>query len=116
MKYIGLLLFLLLSTATFAQHSGTLRGSVLDAATYNEPLMMASVQLKNSDFKTQTNFSGNFELPAIPEGNYILRISFLGYDAIEQEVNIDADETLVVQHILSPKVLPSIALFSADVE
>jgi len=78
-----MLILLCYSTLTFSQISGV----VLDGET-NKPLALANVYLKNTQYGTTTDKQGNFNLPSIIDGNYILVISFMGYKKLETPVLI----------------------------
>lgn len=84
--------FLLLATVQFAvgQESYTISGTLSDQ-TDGETLIGANVmlQLENGEFisGTSTNVYGFYSLTA-PSGNYILVASYLGYESIQEEVNL----------------------------
>jgi len=89
----------------FAQEEGAIKGTVYDMEMNNEPLLFADVQIKDTKFKTQTNFRGNFEISNIEPGNYILKITFLGYEAHEIPVQVTASNTLQITQGLQAKTL-----------
>lgn len=91
-----------------AQSNGVLSGKVLDAEIYNEPLLMASLSLKGTPWKAQTNFNGNFEITEVTPGRYTLQISFLGYETVEVPVEIKDGERLDVLQSLKAKSLPAL--------
>ena len=62
--------------------------------TNNANLAGATVKLKGKANATATNANGQFEFKNLPAGNYILSVSFLGYVAQEQTVNLQANATL----------------------
>lgn len=103
-----LFFFLVLCSITFtqAQDSGSISGKILDGETYNEPLLMASIGLKNTTWSTQTNFNGNFELQNVPAGDYILQVDFLGYERLEIAVQVINNEQLVILETMSAKSIP----------
>jgi len=72
MKHILFILSFTVFSIGSAQTSGVLSGKILDAELYNEPLLMASLTLKNTSWKAQTNFNGNFEITAVAPGKYTL--------------------------------------------
>lgn len=75
MKNVFALAFFLLSLVAFSQ-SVVIRGLVKDAVT-NEPIIAASIGVKNSGLGTISNEEGNFQLTA-PKSVDIL-ITYLGY-------------------------------------
>jgi len=94
MKHLLLVLFLLITAAVGAQEIGTIRGNITDAAIGSEPLMMASVSLKDTAWNTRTNFNGNFVFTDVPAGEYTLQVRFLGYTSLEKKIII-TDKALV---------------------
>ena len=65
----------------------TIRGRIVDGSS-QEPLDFVNVALiKDADVVPTAGVvsdeNGRFELPRIPNGNYLLRISFVGYNTIE---------------------------------
>lgn len=106
MKKLLFVLSLCAFSFTYAQYSGIVSGKILDAAAYNEPLLMASVSLKGTDWSTQTNFNGNFELPNIPVGDYVLQVDFLGYDRLEVPLKVINGERTAILESLDAKAIP----------
>lgn len=106
MKKFLFVLSLCALSFTYAQNAGIVSGKILDAAAYNEPLLMASVSLKGTDWSTQTNFNGNFELPNIPEGDYVLQVDFLGYDHLEIPLKVFNGERTAILETLDAKSIP----------
>ncbi|MBT9186786.1 carboxypeptidase-like regulatory domain-containing protein [Zobellia russellii] len=89
----------------FAQDEGAIRGTIYDLEMNNEPLLFADVQIKDTKFKTQTNFRGNFEISNVEPGNYILKVTFLGYESHEIPVEVTAHNTVEVTQGLQAKTL-----------
>jgi CarboxypepD_reg-like domain len=53
------------------------------------------IELLNTKIKTSSDTIGNFTLPNIPEGNYTMRVSFLGEGHIDfTDVTVKCDSTL----------------------
>ena len=59
----------------------------------NEVLQDISISIKNTQYGTVSNRNGFFSL-RIPEGNYTLLISFLGYKKIEKAISLKAGNIL----------------------
>ncbi len=88
MKKVLLVVALLTCFGVFAQQNVSLKGTIVDLESANEPLLLADVQLKNTEWKAQTNFNGNFELVGVIPGTYTLRVSYLGYETKELVVEV----------------------------
>lgn len=103
MKNFVLLLSLLFASLLFSQQQGSVVGTILDKEMNNEPLLFANVQLKNTSKSIQTNFHGNFEIHDIKTGDYILVVSYLGYETLEIPISIEKNKTTQVLNELEAK-------------
>lgn len=106
MKKVIFCLLMLIASFSYAQTAGTVSGKILDSEMYNEPLLMATVTIKNTDWTTQTNFNGNFEITDIPSGAYVLEISFLGYENVALPIEIKAGEKTEIYQSVKARSLP----------
>lgn len=68
-------------------YRGTLVGTVVDAET-NEGLPGAHVVLVGLGIGTATNPAGYFALPGLPAGSYRVRVSYIGYRTVEEELSV----------------------------
>ncbi|WP_456438936.1 TonB-dependent receptor [Psychroserpens sp.] len=91
MKHIFFSIFLIFSSYVIAQETYTVRGTVKDLKN-GETLFGASVFLKGTTNGSMTNEYGFFSITA-PKGNYTLVISYLGYEEISKEINLNVDIT-----------------------
>nr|AIF26855.1 hypothetical protein [uncultured bacterium fosmid pJB135F11] len=87
----GLLLLWLCAGLCMAQKI-VVSGSVIDAVT-TESLPGATVVLLQPKDSTQvtgaaTDLDGNFSLPAVKSGNYIFRVSFVGYQPVYKDLKL----------------------------
>lgn len=74
----------------------TIRGKVVDGAT-SKPLDFVNIALlKDVDGAPTSGVvsdeKGNFELPKVPNGKYILKVSFVGYNTIELPLKVSDKE------------------------
>ncbi|MFB6247220.1 MAG: TonB-dependent receptor domain-containing protein [Salinibacter sp.] len=93
---------LLLAVPMLAQGQGTgvVEGEVLDAET-GDPLSGANVKVVGTQRGTTTNADGRFTLSVAP-GRLTVRVSFVGYAAVQREVAVEAGETATVTVRLQP--------------
>lgn len=105
MKKVFFFLFSIACTFSYAQETGVVKGKILDGELFNEPLLMASVTLKNTDIHTNTNFNGNFELEHIQPGTYHLVVQFLGYEPMELPITVEAGAQTDIFETLHAKTL-----------
>jgi iron complex outermembrane receptor protein len=88
MKKLFFAAFAMLPAFLFAQFK--ISGSVKDKKT-NELLPMALVSLLNTNYKTVTDYNGNFMFDNLPAGNYNLEIKILSYQVFNQTITLNAD-------------------------
>ena len=105
MRILFFVMIALVTTFTYAQSTGSIRGKILDNEMFSEPLLMATVSLKNTDLSDQTNFNGNFEITNVEPGNYTLAINFLGYEGLEIPVEIKEGQEVEILESLKAKTL-----------
>lgn len=72
--------------------AGTVRGKVTDAKT-RQPMQFVNISVRKSDSSVPlkgivTDETGNFNIVKLPEGNYILSISFIGYKTVEKNFTL----------------------------
>ncbi|MGB7393603.1 MAG: carboxypeptidase-like regulatory domain-containing protein [Pricia sp.] len=115
MKNLLWVALLLVSTAGLCQSHGSVFGSVLDREMNEEPLMFANVELQNTEWHTQTNLSGNFEIVGVTPGNYTLAISFSGYQTKTVPIKVEENNTVDVLESLSAKAI-DVGAFTESVD
>lgn len=86
------LIICLSSNDALAQGRGVVKGVVSDSQS-KEPLVFASVGVEGTSFGTTADDEGKFSI-ALPAGNYQISFSYLGYNTIVKEVELNSDQTL----------------------
>ncbi|AEM72084.1 TonB-dependent receptor plug [Allomuricauda ruestringensis DSM 13258] len=74
----------------FAYTQNTLSGKILDAET-GEPLEQVSVYIPQLENGTVTDQNGNYSLKNLPEGNYKLVISYIGFETYSTSIEINSE-------------------------
>ncbi len=92
---LGLLIFLVANTLMLSAQSTTIKGIVSD--TLQQPLTGATVVLLQQSDSVMTSFSitaddGDFTLSDINAGDYILQITFLGYQNYSQPFTLKVNK------------------------
>ena len=105
MKNLLLLLCLFSLVRLSAQSGGIVKGTITDMEMGGEPLMFAQVSLEDTAWHTETNFHGNFELPHIIPGSYVLKIESLGYETLTVSVEVTANNIVQVDKGLHAKTI-----------
>ena len=99
MQKIVVLFIFLFSSLVFCQTAFEISGEVSDSE--NEKISVGDVLLfssgKDSLVKYTTILEGKFFLPSIPEGKYRLKISCLGYESQEKELEVNKNISLQIE-------------------
>src|SRR3990170_2638543 len=96
-----LLTFLLFSSFTLAQ--GTISGKVTD--TKGVPIVGANVFVIGTTMGSATDINGNYAVEKVPEGNYTLRVTVIGYRESKAELEVTAGKTTTRNFTLAVDIL-----------
>ncbi|MFY0598935.1 MAG: TonB-dependent receptor [Cyclobacteriaceae bacterium] len=110
MKRNIFLLTLVLSYASFAQENFTISGYVKDGNT-GEDLIGATVEIKELGAGNITNVYGFYSV-SIPKGTYTVAVSFIGFTAFEQRVELNSDLSINVELSTDTEVLQEVVVSS----
>lgn len=92
MRYGFLFSFLLLFTASINAQF-TVNGTVTNDA--GERLELASVFVEGStEYGAVTDGSGYFEIVGLPKGEYVIKCTYVGYEAVSQTIMVDRNREL----------------------
>jgi len=81
------LLLLLFSLSISAQNTAELIGTVTNKVTH-QPLIGADVYIKELNKGASTDARGQYRLAHLPEGNYTVWFSFLGYQTFGKKISV----------------------------
>src|SRR5438105_1282774 len=98
-----LFFFAVLCSSSFAQ-TGDIRGFVYEKET-SEPSPYCSVYLKGTTFGAQTNLDGFFSISRIPQGDYTLMVTAIGYDTIAQPITIKSGDLITKKFFQEKSVI-----------
>jgi outer membrane receptor protein involved in Fe transport len=99
MKFKLFFISLLFTALSFAQNKGTITGVITDKDMNNAPIAFANAVIKGTSIGTTTDEKGKYSFKVDP-GNYVLVLSFIGYESFEIPVTVKANETLTVNKAL----------------
>lgn len=91
-------LFLILTIGFIQVHSlgqPTLIGSVTDAET-SLPLAGAHILIENTFIATISSSSGLFMITGLKQGEYLIKVSYIGYETFSSSLKINKDTTLEI--------------------
>ena len=91
---------------TFGQDGLTISGKIIDKVS-GQDLSGANVFETTTEEGTSTNVEGEYSL-LLPEGNYKLKVSYIGYNSIEREVYLNKNITIDFQLEPDPIAMRSI--------
>ena len=94
--------FLLLAATAINAQTGNIKGRVLD----NNNLSLPGASVYSEDFSigTITDVNGKYDITGVTPGEYVLKVSYIGFEAIEEKVTVTAGKTVVVNFTLNPGV------------
>ena len=92
----------LISVFSFGQ--GVMRGVITDSVS-NSALVGANIYFMGTSIGASTNLEGEYVIKNIPEGNYTVKVSYIGYVSKETEVTIQPNKSTLLDVTLVPDVL-----------
>ncbi|MHB1688673.1 MAG: TonB-dependent receptor [Ignavibacteriaceae bacterium] len=90
-SFLIILFFFIINNISFAQ--STLSGKITDSKD-NSPLSGASVYIPDIKIGAVSKADGTYEIKDIPNGTYLLEVSYLGYLSQSKEMTINNDKTV----------------------
>ncbi len=89
---------------SYAAGFGTVKGVVVDKAT-GEPLVGANVVVLNTSLGSAADIDGLITIYNVPEGQQTLKISYIGYQTITEEVKVSENSVIQKEFRLSPQAI-----------
>lgn len=99
-KLILLSALVLSSFSAVYSQQGTIRGFVYEKET-GEPAMFTSVYLMGTTYGSFTDVNGYFTISKIPEGDYSLVITYLGFDTLRENLTMKGSNVLSKKYYLT---------------
>lgn len=84
--------------------TGTIRGKVTEAGRQSA-LPFANVSLQGTTLGAATNSNGDFVIRNIPQGEYTLKATYIGYQNFSQVIQVNANETAEIDIQLKENAL-----------
>jgi len=79
---------------------GVVRGFVYEKES-GEPALFTSVYLKGTTYGAATDVNGYFTISKIPDGNYTLVVTYLGFDTLREHISIKGETVLTKKYYLT---------------
>jgi len=86
------IIFLLLAQSSWLKAQFFIIGKITDAES-SKTLSGTTISLANTSRGTTTNSQGFYELKNLKSGNYVLKISYLGFTKITKTIDVQKNET-----------------------
>lgn len=93
-----LISMMLISTSSYAQGKGNLRGVVKDGS--GEVLPGAAIVVKGTTLGTATDMNGGYILQGIPAGEPEIEVNYLGYSPVVKKILIEDGKTVLLDFTL----------------
>ncbi len=88
-------IFVMFGASAFAA-TGTIAGNILDKTT-GEPLPGANLMLEGTSYGSATDRGGSFRIANVPDGDYTLIVSYLGYEEYHETVEVRGRQTTTLK-------------------
>lgn len=85
--FLPFIVLLFFPLPTFAQQNSRIIGKIIDSAT-NEALPGANIVLEGTNLGASSDYFGNYSINNVSPGSYKLKVSYIGYNDYETDVNI----------------------------
>ena len=102
-----LIFFIIFTFFPIFAYGVTIEGEVRDIGS-GDLLIGANVQLEEISVGAHSDSRGTYRLIDIPDGQYTIHVSYIGYETRKESIRVDADESPVLQvnFEMKPSVLP----------
>jgi len=113
---IPLLLSILFSSYAFGNRpaeSATVHGTITDAST-GEYVYGANIFLRGTTLGTVSNIEGFYSMPNLPEGDFTLIVTFIGFLKHEENFELRKGNSLRIDVSLSPVDLEGESIIVTD--
>jgi iron complex outermembrane receptor protein len=104
---------LLLATISLQAQTFTLSGKVVNKN--QEPLEGASIVITDLNKGTSSDYEGNFKFK-VPQGNYVIKVSYLGFRTGYFNQVIQKDEDIIIELVSEDDVLDEVLVSSIRVK
>lgn len=99
-------LFFLFGILSVLVHISFAQNTILKGFTYDDAtggiLPYCMVQIVGTSYGSMSDGTGAFMINKIPKGNYVIKVSFVGYDEIMDSISIRRDTVITKRYSLKP--------------
>ncbi len=115
--FIITLIILFSNVELFAQNDNNVKGFVYEKAS-GEPMMFCNVYFKGTTIGASTDINGFFNITRIPDGDYTILVTNLGYDTIAENISLKGNQVVNKKYYLdeSSVVLQAVSITADKIE
>ena len=115
--FIIALILLFSNVELFAQNDNNVKGFVYEKAS-GEPMMFCNVYFKGTTIGASTDINGFFNITRIPDGDYVMVVTNLGYDTISENMTLKGDQVVNKKYYLdeSSVLLQAVSVTADKIE
>ena len=115
--FIITLILLFFNIELFAQNDNNVKGFVYEKSS-GEPMMFCNVYFKGTTIGASTDINGFFNITRIPDGDYTILVTNLGYDTIAENVTLKGNQVINKKYYLaeSSVVLQAVSITADKIE
>ena len=115
--FIITLILLFSNIELFAQNDNNVKGFVYEKSS-GEPMMFCNVYFKGTTIGASTDINGFFNITRIPDGDYTILVTNLGYDTIAENITLKGNQVLNKKYYLSESsvVLQAVSITADKIE
>lgn len=84
-RFFLIVFIMTISTLAYSQGENSIKGFVYEKSN-GEPVMFANVFLKGTTLGSTTDINGYFSITRIPDGEYTIMVTSIGYDTVSENV------------------------------
>lgn len=92
-SFLSFCFALMTSVSALAQEKATIKGQI--SLTNNQAADNVSVTLKGTKIGTNTDANGFYEIKNIKPGNYVIKVSGIGYSSKEKSVSLNSGDSII---------------------
>src|SRR6218665_2345001 len=92
-SFLSFCFAVLTSVSALAQEKATIKGQI--SLTNNQAADNVSVVLKGTKIGTSTDANGFYEIKNIKPGNYVIKVSGIGYSSKEKSVSLNSGDSII---------------------
>lgn len=111
---VSVFFLLVFSVRAYAQNSqmGRITGKISDAK--NQPIEFANISLEKTGRGAITSSDGSFELADVPAGDYILKVSSVGFVTIRQNIAVEQGQSLTLTYTFEEDInnMPQVTIIA----